>query len=203
MTSPPPPTGARSGAGSSAGDPPGTSVEDLLTAVADGSRVAFEELYERFASRVYGMAVRVVRDASQAEEVAQEVLLEVWRRASRFDAGRGSGASWILRIAHARSVDRVRSAQASSDREERSAAVMTEREVDTVSETVERTAERTAVRRCLETLTELQREAILLAYYGGLSYPEVAGRLSTPLGTVKTRMRDGLIRLRGCLEVGA
>ncbi|MBM9466665.1 ECF RNA polymerase sigma factor SigK [Nakamurella leprariae] len=197
MTPPPRRTGVP------AGDPPGTSAEDLLQAIAGGGRGAFEELYDRFAPRIYGMALRVVRDASQAEEVAQEVLLEVWRRAARFDAARGSAAGWILRIAHARAVDRVRSAQASSDREQRSAAVMTEREVDTVSETVERTAERTAVRRCLETLTALQREAILLAYYGGLSYPEVAGRLDTPLGTIKTRMRDGLIRLRGCLEVGA
>ncbi|MBO3751375.1 ECF RNA polymerase sigma factor SigK [Streptosporangiaceae bacterium NEAU-GS5] len=174
-------------------------LEDLLVRVARGDETAFERIYDALSAPVFGLVRRVVRDRAQAEEVAQEVMVEVWRTAARFDPGRGSAMSWVLTMAHRRAVDRVRSAQASADRERR--AVREEVAYDQVAEAVTTRLEGERVRRCLDGLTELQRQAVTLAYYGGYSYPEVAGLLQTPLGTVKTRMRDGLVRLRDCMGV--
>jgi RNA polymerase sigma-70 factor (ECF subfamily) len=129
--------------------------------------------------------------------VTQEVLLEVWRSASRFDPVQGSARSWLMTMAHRRAVDRVRSAQAATEREAR--AALTATDYDVVVEEVESRLEAQRVRRCLDTLTELQRESVTLAYYGGYTYREVAGLLGVAVGTVKTRMRDGLIRMRDCL----
>ena len=145
------------------------------------------------------MVRRVLRNPALAEEVAQEALVEAWRTAARFDPSRGSAAGWIFTIAHRRAVDRVRAEQAAADRERRTATSTVP--FDEVIEEVTARLEQQAVRSCLRMLTQLQREAILLAYYGGLTYREVADRLDTPLATVKTRMRDGLIRLRDCLGV--
>jgi len=142
----------------------------------------------------------VLRDPAQSEEVTQEVLLEVWRSASRFDSARGSAATWVLTIAHRRAIDRVRSETAAAERELRSAAPPPAA-VDEVAERVEASLEAERVRRCLDGLTELQRESITLAYYSGYSYPQVAALLHVALGTVKTRIRGGLIRLRDCLGV--
>jgi RNA polymerase sigma-70 factor (ECF subfamily) len=169
--------------------------------VARGDEAAFASLYDRVAPRVYGLVLRVVRDPSIAEEVAQEALLEAWRTAARFDPARGSAVSWLLTIAHRRAVDRVRSEQAGAARMRRAATVETP--YDEVVEQATSRIERQQVRRCLGGLTELQREAILLAYFNGHTYREVADLLDTPLPTVKTRMRDGLIRLRDCLGVTA
>lgn len=171
----------------------------LLRRVARGDRRAFELVYEQVSGPVYGTALRVVRDPAQAEEVAQEVLVQVWREASRYDPERGSPMAWVLTFAHRRAVDRVRSAQAGADREQR--AQYAEREYDHVVEEVGNRLDRERVRRCLGGLTELQRESVTLAYYSGYTYPEVAGLLDVPLGTVKTRMRDALIRMRDCLGV--
>ncbi|MFJ4471462.1 sigma-70 family RNA polymerase sigma factor [Streptomyces sp. NPDC089424] len=171
----------------------------LLIRVAGGDQVAFEELYALVSGPVFGLVRRVVRDAAQSEEVAQEVLLELWRSAARFDPARGSALSWILTLAHRRAVDRVRSARAAGEREQREAMRSGTPPFDQVAEEVEAGLEREWVRRCLNRLTALQRESVTLAYYDGYTYREVAQRLSLPLGTVKTRMRDGLTRLRECL----
>lgn len=180
---------------------PPVDVDDLMSRVASGDRDAFAALYDAVAARVYGLIRRVLRDATLAEEVAQEALVEVWRTAGRFDRTRGSAVGWIFTIAHRRAVDRVRAEQAATERERRTATASVP--FDDVVEEVTARLERHAVRRCLSTLTHLQREAVLLAFYGGLTYREVAERLGTPLPTVKTRMRDGLIRLRDCLGAGS
>jgi RNA polymerase sigma-70 factor (ECF subfamily) len=146
--------------------------------------------------------LRVVRDPAQSEEVTQEVYVDVWRQAARFDAELGSARTWILTMAHRRAVDRVRRVEAATEREQKAASRTLTREYDEVVETVERSLEAERVRRCLDTLTELQRESVTLAYYKGYTYPEVAQLLDSPLGTIKTRMRDGLVRLRDCLGVG-
>jgi RNA polymerase sigma-70 factor (ECF subfamily) len=172
----------------------------LLARVARGDHGAFELLYGELAGPVYGVVRQVLRDPAQSEEIAQEVLLEIWRTATRFDPAKGSPAAWALTIAHRRAVDRVRSENASSRREERAAAGLSG-ECDDVAEVVAATLDRQRVRRCLDSLTELQRESIKLAYYGGYSYPQAAQLLGVALGTVKTRIRDGLIRMRDCLEV--
>lgn len=177
------------------------SSEDLLARVAAGDREAFAQLYDRVAPQVYGLVRRVLRDPAQAEEVAQEVMLDIWKLASRFDLDRGNASSWIMTMAHRRAVDRVRSEQASRDRAERVGAREGAPAFDEVAEQVEIRLEQQQVRKALGGLTELQRQAVELAYYGGYTYREVASLLNAPLGTVKTRLRDGLIRLRDALEV--
>ncbi|MGW1890975.1 sigma-70 family RNA polymerase sigma factor [Streptomyces sp. NPDC002004] len=173
--------------------------ERLLVLVAEGDQKAFENLYALVSGPVFGLVRRVVRDPAQSEEVAQEVLLDVWRSAARFDPGRGSALSWVLTLAHRRAVDRVRSARAADEREQREGRRAQGPAFDQVAEAVEAGLEREWVRRCLDRLTALQRQSLTLAYYDGYTYREVAERLSLPLGTVKTRMRDGLTRLRNCL----
>jgi RNA polymerase sigma-70 factor (ECF subfamily) len=177
------------------------STEALLHAIATGDRSAFAELFDRMGGQVHGLVRRVLRDPSQSEEVTQEIMLEIWRTAPRFDTDRGSANAWILTMAHRRAIDRVRSEQASRDRDDKVGARETVREFDVVSEEVERTFEHQQVRDALGELTDLQRQAVELAYYGGYTYREVAELLDTPLGTVKTRLRDGLIRLRDTLGV--
>jgi len=172
---------------------------DLLRKVARGDEAAFSTLYDAVSARVFGLARRVLRDPAQAEEVAQEAFVEVWRTASRYDPAKGSATSWIFTIAHRRAVDRVRSEQASADRVRRVATE--EVPYDEVVEEATARLEQQQVRRCMQTLTELQREAITLAYYQGYTYREVAELLEAALPTIKTRMRDGLIRLRDCLGV--
>lgn len=182
-------------------DDPATQLPTLLAAAARGEQTAFARLYDLTAARVYGMVLRVVRDPAQASEVTQEVYLQVWRESARYDPALGSVPSWLLTIAHRRAVDRVRAAQAATRRDDRFATVHTERPYDQVAEQAQAKLDAQRVRKVLAELTEVQREAIELAYFGGYTHREVAELLQLPLGTVKTRIRDGLIRLRDALGV--
>ncbi|MGW5399526.1 ECF RNA polymerase sigma factor SigK [Streptomyces sp. NPDC003952] len=192
------------GTGPGQGNGPGSvaaELAELMARVAQGDQDAFSALYDAVAGTVFGIAVKVVRDRAQSEEVAQEVMIDVWRQAARYRPDQGSVMAWVATIAHRRAVDRVRSAQASATREHDVGVRDQERPFDEVSEQVETRLERDQVKRCLRRLTELQRQAVTLAYYQGLTYREVAETLQTPLPTIKTRMRDGLIRLRDCMGV--
>jgi RNA polymerase sigma-70 factor, ECF subfamily len=191
-----------------AGDPAARPSGDdqlgrLLLQVAGGDEPAFAELYRRVAPAVFGLVGKVVRSPAQAEEVAQEVFVEVWRSASRFDPGRGTARSWIMTCAHRRAVDRVRSAERAARRDDLAGRRDQGRPYDEVAEQVESSLERERVRRSLDALTELQREAVVLAYYGGHTHREIAQLLGVPSGTVKSRLHDGLIRLRDHLGVEA
>ncbi|MFJ5707949.1 ECF RNA polymerase sigma factor SigK [Streptomyces sp. NPDC093105] len=173
----------------------------VMEQVALGDKNAFSALYDALAPMVFGIVLRIVRDPAQSEEVAQEVMIDLWRQAARYRSDAGSVSAWAATIAHRRAVDRVRSAQAATDREHAQAARDHHTAYDDVAEQVETRLESEQVRRCLRGLTELQRQAVTLAYYQGLTYREVAETLRTPLPTIKTRMRDGLIRLRDCMGV--
>ncbi|MEV7551956.1 ECF RNA polymerase sigma factor SigK [Amycolatopsis sp. NPDC089917] len=179
-------------------EPPSTS-EELLGRVARGDEQAFAALYDRLAAPVFGTVLHVLRSRALAEEVTQEVMVEIWRKASRFDAGRAKVSTWALTIAHRRAIDRVRSEQAARDREDRVELLDLRRPYDDVAEAALSTEEHHLVRQALSGLTELQRESILLAYFHGLTCQEVADRLGVALGTIKTRVRDGMIRLRDAL----
>jgi len=172
----------------------------VLVQVARGDHEAYEIVYDELAGPVYGMIRQVLRDPTQSEEVTQEVLLEIWRTASRYDPGKGSPAAWALTIAHRRAIDRVRSETACARREQQT-AFDTSSTADAVADAVETSLDQQRVRRCLGALTTLQRESVTLAYYGGYTYPQVAALLGVALGTIKTRIRDGLIRMRDCMEV--
>ncbi|MEV3933341.1 MULTISPECIES: ECF RNA polymerase sigma factor SigK [unclassified Streptomyces] len=178
-------------------------LDQLMVSAGEGDREAFAGVYDVTAGPVMGLVRRVLRDSAQSEEVTQDVLLEVWRTSGRFRPHRGSAMTWIMTLAHRRAVDRVRSAQASQDREQRAARLSEDTPFDEVTEQVETHMEWQQVRRCVRGLTDIQREAVVLAYYGGHTYKEIAHSLSLPLGTVKTRLRDGLIRLRRCLGAKA
>ena len=168
----------------------------LLVRVAGGDQSAFADLYDMISPRVFGLILRVLVDRAQSEEVLQEVFLELWQSAGRFAPNKGQGRSWVFMIAHRRAVDRVRAAQASADRDVRIGSRDLAVAHDEVAEQVELKIEGTRVAGAVATLPAIQREAISLAYYGGYSQSEIAALLGVPLGTIKTRMRDGLSRLR-------
>ena len=173
---------------------------ELIDQIAGGDWDAFAELYDRFGARVYGMALRVVVDPKIAEDVAQDAWLAIWDSAASFDPTRGSAAGWALAIAHRRAVDAVRSIDASRRRADAAADRDAARPVGGgADEDVLADDERREVADCLGTLSELQREALDLAYFGGMTQKEISRRLGTGLSAVKSRIRDGLIALRRCL----
>ena len=181
--------------------PAGPDLAALLQASARGDEAAFTDLYDAASSRLFGLVLRVVRDPAQSEEVTQEAFLEIWRSSARFDPAAGSPMSWMLTIAHRKAVDRVRAAQASANRDDRYGSRSQERSFDVTADEAERSLDTQRVRRALDSLTETQRGAVELAYLGGYTHTEVASLLGVPLGTAKTRIRDGLIRLRDTLGI--
>jgi RNA polymerase sigma-70 factor, ECF subfamily len=180
-----------------------TRLGHLLAQAARGQEDSFAELYDLTNARVYGVILRVLRSRDLATEVTQDVYLEIWRQAGRYAAERGSPMAWMTTMAHRRAVDRVRSVQSDTARENRFAVVNAERDVDRVWEELEQRLDTERVQKALGSLTEIQREALTLAYFGGYTQSQVAALLNLPLGTVKTRIRDGLIGLRDALGVGA
>ncbi|NJC22959.1 RNA polymerase sigma-70 factor (ECF subfamily) [Arthrobacter pigmenti] len=194
---------ARPHAQQTAGDPVGSSaaLAELLGRIARQDRNAFAEFYTQTSRRVYGLARRVLIDPELSEDTTQEVYLQVWNMADRFNPEAGSPMAWLMTLAHRRAVDKVRSEQSSSEREARYGAAMQVKDHDDVVDTVTQRLEAEAVVECLETLTETQQESVRLAYYGGLTYREVAEKLGVAVPTIKSRIRDGLIRLKTCLGV--
>ena len=182
--------------------PDAGGLAELLKLSGRGDEAAFAQLYDATSARAYGLAVRVVRDPSQAEEVAQEAFLEVWRTAGRFDPRKGSAVSWILTLVHRKAVDRVRSAEASTRRDTTYHQASQAVEHDSTAEAANASMEARRVRQALHSLTEVQRQALELAYFKGYTHTEVASMLDLPVGTAKTRIRDGLIRLRDTMGVG-
>jgi RNA polymerase sigma-70 factor, ECF subfamily len=182
-------------------DAPAVDLDDLLLRTATGDQDAFSRFYDLTVPRVLGLIRRLLIDAAQSEEVAQEVYLEAWQSAARFDPNKGRAQTWIMTMAHRRAVDRIRASQASRDRDTAVGIRDLPTAYDQVAETVEVRVEHERVEVAMAKLSEAQRQAITLAYYGGLSQSEVATELGIPLGTAKTRLRDAMIRLRQELGV--
>jgi RNA polymerase sigma-70 factor (ECF subfamily) len=174
---------------------------ELVALSSRGHEDAFAELYDRTSTRIYSVILRVLRSPDHAAEVTQEVFVEVWRQSARYSPDKGSVIAWMTTMAHRRAVDRVRAVSSQVARDERYAAQGADREVDHVWEGVEQKLDAERVTKGLAALTAIQREALTLAYFGGYTQSQVAQLLKLPLGTVKTRIRDGLIGLRDTLGV--
>lgn len=174
--------------------PEPVQLDDLLVETGNGSRSAYDTLYGLVIGRVFGLAKRVLRDPSMAEEVAQEVMVEIWKKAPNFDPELGTATSWVSMIAHRRAVDRVRSEQARRDREART--FEHDGDQSELDDALIANEERAEVTSALSELTPTQRTAIELAFYEGKTHTEVSEVLDIPLGTAKTRIRDGLTKLR-------
>ncbi|MHA7175013.1 ECF RNA polymerase sigma factor SigK [Arthrobacter monumenti] len=172
----------------------------LLLRIGQGDREAFTAFYKLTSKRVYALACKTIVSVEISQDTTQEIYLTVWRDAHRYNPVAGSAMAWLMTITHRRAVDRVRAEQAGANRELRWCVATRSTEYDVVAETVAARAETQTVVRCLDTLSDIQREAISLAYYNCLTYREVAEHLSVPLSTIKTRIRDGLTQLRACLD---
>ncbi len=169
---------------------------ELIARIADRDQTAFAQLYDMLSARAFGLILRVLVNRAHSEEVLQEVFFEVWQSAASFAPNKGQGRTWVMTIAHRRAVDRVRSAQSSADRDQKAGLRELNTPQDGVEEQVEMRIESRRVARALEALPDPQREALTLAYFGGYSQSEISALTGSPLGTIKTRMRDGLSRLR-------
>jgi RNA polymerase sigma-70 factor (ECF subfamily) len=178
-------------------------IAQLLGRVAVGDRAAFSSLYELMSARMFGLIRRVLVDRDLSEEVLQKVFLEVWRTADDFDSDRGQGRTWLLTIAHRRAVDRVRATRASVGRDLRVGVRNLDTDFDAVAEQAELSVDAERVHSALAKIPEAQREALMLAYFGGYHQSEIAALTGIPLGTIKTRMRDGLSKLRTEMGVTA
>lgn len=174
--------------------------DDALARTASGDRTAFAELYDLLSGRVFGLILRVLVDRAQSEEVLQDVFLEAWQSAGTFDPDRGRARTWLLTIAHRRAVDRVRASQSARRRDLAAGVRELAESRPGVDEEVALMIDGTRAVRGLDALPEPQRRAIVLAYFGGYSQSEISALLGVPLGTIKTRIRDGLTRLRKELE---
>lgn len=179
--------------------PVSTELDALLRRVAQRDVDAFATFYDLTRARVFGLVTRVLRDPGYSEETTQDVYLQVWRSAENYDPSAGSPLAWLMTVAHRRAVDRVRAEQAASQRESRYGAANIDPPNDNVADSVILRDERQQVTDCLDSLTDVQREAIQLAYYDGLTYVQVSERLSANLATIKSRMRDAIRGLRRCL----
>jgi RNA polymerase sigma-70 factor (ECF subfamily) len=171
----------------------------VLALVTAGQLDALQELYDRYRTMAYSIALRITSDASLAEDVVQDAFLGVWRNASRYVEGRGSVKTWLLSIVHHRAVDAVRRRRPTTELPEREDVPPPALQLPDLWDDVAAGLDRAAVARALTTLSDVQREAIELAYWGGLTQQEIAERTGTPLGTVKSRVRLGLLALRGAL----
>jgi len=171
--------------------------EALLARTGRRDAEAFERLFDRYSAAVYSLALKMLRDPQAAEEITQEVFIAIWRGAGDFDPQRGSARAWILSLAHHKSVDAVRRHRLRVT-EPIAETITADADADVAGEAM-RGVESARIRKALETLSDGQREAIVFAYYGGYTQQEIAERLRLPLGTVKTRIRDGMLRLRTVL----
>lgn len=177
--------------------------ETMLLAIADGDLDAFVEFYEALAPRVHGLALRVLRDAHLAEDVTQEVFVQVWRLSPGFDPARGTAFAWLMTLAHRRAVDRVRSTAAHHRREMAHASDEARwSPQDDTALAAHAAMEARAVRAALATLSPAQRSAVELAYFGGHTHTEISVLMDCPVGTAKGRIRDGLGKLRSLLVIG-
>ncbi len=178
------------------------ALASLLAASRHGDELAFAQLYDDVAARIHGMVLRVLHDVHQSEEVTQEIFLEIWQTSHRFDPTRGSALSWLMTMAHRRAIDRVRGSEASRRRDTADAARSRRTPFDETAAQAHASLDAQAVRAALATLSPGQREALELSYFGGFTHAEISRMLQLPLGTAKSRIRDGLIRLRDLMVTG-
>ncbi|MEP6570547.1 MAG: sigma-70 family RNA polymerase sigma factor [Acidobacteriota bacterium] len=171
---------------------------ELLHAVARGDEAALARLYDAYRVILFGLLVRILNSREEAEDILQDVFIQVWRRAKDFDETRGRPFTWLITLARSRAIDRLRQLGARQRLATGAAQEQTETVSDALSDTI-KVAERETVRQALAKLTEEQRHTLVLAYFDGLTQSEIATKLNAPLGTIKTRMRSGMIKLRALL----
>ncbi len=174
-----------------------------LARISGGELAALEELYDRYKTMAYSIAYRITNDATLAEDVVQDAFLGAWRNAARYVQGRGSVKTWLLSIVHHRAIDAIRRRRPTTELPEIDAGLPDALTVPDVWGEVSAGLDAVSVREALVALSDVQREALELAYFGGLTQQEIADRTGTPLGTVKSRMRLGLLAMRRSLEVGS